>query len=137
MSSVSASSICRVGSRRRRADGCCWSRSSTRGRGICRSGWRRRLSGFRMRAGSRIAPRSNTCGSPGRCGSYPRLAEEMGAGRLSFSQVRAISRIASRVRTGLVEDLIEVARHGTVAQLEVVVRGLRTVDHNEQGHRSR
>ncbi|HEY0871562.1 MAG TPA: HNH endonuclease signature motif containing protein, partial [Acidothermaceae bacterium] len=29
------------------------------------------------------------------------------------------------------EDLIQVARHGTVAQLETVVRGLRTVDHNE------
>jgi Domain of unknown function (DUF222) len=62
---------------------------------------------------------------------YPRLAEEMGAGRLSFSQVRAISRIAEPGEYGLVEDLI-VARHGSVAQLEVMVRGLRTVDHNEQ-----
>jgi len=62
----------------------------------------------------------------------PRLAEEMAAGRLSFSQVRAISRIAQPGEQALVEDLIEVARHGTVAQLEVVVRGLRTVDHNEQ-----
>ena len=63
---------------------------------------------------------------------YPRLAEEMGAGRLSFSQVRAISRIAEPGEHALVEDLIEVARHGTVAQLEVMVRGLRTVDHNEK-----
>jgi hypothetical protein len=63
---------------------------------------------------------------------YPRLAEEMGAGRLSFSQVRAISRIAQPGEQALVDDLIEVARHGTVAQLEVLVRGLRTVDHNEQ-----
>ena len=62
----------------------------------------------------------------------PRLADEMGAGRLSYSQVRAISRIAAPGEHGLVEDLIEVARHGTVAQLEVVVRGLRTVDHNEK-----
>src|SRR5476649_5023 len=62
---------------------------------------------------------------------YPRLAEEMGAGRLSFSQVRAISRIAEPGEYGLVEDLI-VARHGSVAQLEVMVRGLRTVDHNVQ-----
>jgi Domain of unknown function (DUF222) len=62
---------------------------------------------------------------------FPRLAHEMGAGRLSFSQVRAISRIAQPGEHELVEDLIEVARHGTVAQLEVMVRGLRTVDHNE------
>src|SRR5476649_1095557 len=63
---------------------------------------------------------------------YPQLAEEMGAGRLSYSQVRAISRIAEPGEDGLVEDLIEAARHATVAQLEVVVRGLRTVDHNEK-----
>jgi hypothetical protein len=62
---------------------------------------------------------------------FPRLAEEMGAGRLSFSQVRAISRLACPGEQALVEELIEVARHGTVAQLEVVVRGLRTVEHNE------
>jgi hypothetical protein len=62
---------------------------------------------------------------------HPQLAEEMGAGRLSFSQVRAISRIAGPDEDGLVEDLIEAARHATVAQLEFVVRGLRTVDHNE------
>ena len=62
---------------------------------------------------------------------HPRLAEEMGAGRLSYSQVRAISRIAQPGEHALVEDLIEVAQHGTVAQLEVMVRGLRTVDHND------
>ncbi len=56
----------------------------------------------------------------------------MAAGRLSYSQLRAISRIAQPGEHGLVEDLIGVARHGTVAQLEVVVRGLRTVDHNEK-----
>jgi hypothetical protein len=64
--------------------------------------------------------------------AYPRLAEEMGAGRLSFSQVRVISRIAGPEEHGLVEDLIEAARHATVAQLEVVVRGLRTVEDNEK-----
>jgi hypothetical protein len=62
---------------------------------------------------------------------FPRLAEEMGTGRLSFSQVRAISRIADPGEHGLVEDLIEAAQHATVAQLEVLVRGLRTVDHND------
>jgi len=63
---------------------------------------------------------------------HPRLADEMAAGRLSYSQVRAISRIAEPGEDGLVDDLIEAARHATVAQLEVVVRGLRTVDHNEK-----
>jgi hypothetical protein len=63
---------------------------------------------------------------------HPRLAEEMGAGRLSFSQVRTISRVAGPGEDRLVEDLIGVARRGTVAQLEVVVRGLRTVDHNDK-----
>ena len=63
---------------------------------------------------------------------FPRLVEEMGAGRLSFSQVRAISRLAHPGEDRLVGELVEVARHGTVAQLEVVVRGLRTVEHNEQ-----
>jgi hypothetical protein len=63
---------------------------------------------------------------------YPRLADEMGAGRLSYSQVRAISRALHADEHALVEDLIEIARHGTAAQLEVVVRGLRTVDHNDK-----
>ena len=68
---------------------------------------------------------------------YPRLAKEMGAGRLSYSQVRAISRVVEPSEPGapgeqaLVDDLVEAARHGTVAQLEVLVRGLRTVDDND------
>jgi hypothetical protein len=62
---------------------------------------------------------------------YSRLADEMGAGRLSYSHVRAISRIEGPGEDGLVEDLIEAAQHATVSQLEDVVRGLRTVDHNE------
>jgi hypothetical protein len=63
---------------------------------------------------------------------YPRLVEEMGAGRLSYSHVRAISRVVEADEHALVDDLIEAARHGTVAQLEVLVRGLRSVDHNEK-----
>jgi hypothetical protein len=63
---------------------------------------------------------------------FPRLADQMGAGRLSFSQVRAISRIAGPGEEGLVDDLIQAAQHATVEQLEVVVRGLRTIDHNEK-----
>jgi hypothetical protein len=68
--------------------------------------------------------------------AWPRLAEEMAAGRLSYSQARAISRVATGTGEDdpatprLVECLIETARHGTVAQLEVMVRGLRTVHDN-------
>ncbi len=63
---------------------------------------------------------------------HPRLAEEMGAGRLSYSQIRVISRIDGPNEQGLIEDLIEAAKYANVAQLEVVVRGLRTVDHNDK-----
>lgn len=65
--------------------------------------------------------------------AHPALAEQMGTGRLSYSHVRAISRVAGPKEHQLVDDLIEAARHGTVAQLEVLVRGLRTVDDNERG----
>src|SRR5450432_2041540 len=44
---------------------------------------------------------------------YPRLADEVAAGRLSFSQVRAISRLDGPGEEALVEDLIEAARHAT------------------------
>jgi hypothetical protein len=69
--------------------------------------------------------------------AWPQLAAEMSAGRLSYSQVRAISRVATgpveqSLATGkLVDGLIESARYGSAAQLEAIVRGLRTVHHNE------
>jgi hypothetical protein len=63
------------------------------------------------------------------------LAAAMGAGRLSFSQVRAISRLADLGEDRLLTELIMVAEHGTVGQLEDTVRGLRTVDDNQQLHR--
>lgn len=65
--------------------------------------------------------------------THHRLAEEMGAGRLSYSHVRAISRLVHDDEHTLVDDLIDVARYGTVAQLESLVRGLRTVEDNETG----
>lgn len=58
------------------------------------------------------------------------FAGEQAAGRLSYSRVRAISRLAGE-RDELVERLVEVAEHGTVEQLEVMVRGLRTVRDSE------
>lgn len=64
---------------------------------------------------------------------FPRLAEEMGAGRLSYSQARAISRVPRSGEFGVVDNLIEAAKYGTAAQLEVLVRGLRSVDDLEHG----
>ena len=61
------------------------------------------------------------------------LAAEMSAGRLSYSQVRAIARVAHDDEPELVAELVEVARYGTVAQLEALVRGLRTVEDVEIG----
>jgi hypothetical protein len=58
----------------------------------------------------------------------PTLVEAMQAGRLSYSQVRAISRIAEPDGHALVTTLIGVSEHGTVAQLESVIAGLRTAD---------
>src|SRR4051812_49377532 len=43
---------------------------------------------------------------------FPPLAAEMSEGRLSYSQVRAISRVPSKGEHEVVADLIELAEHG-------------------------
>ncbi|HVU82390.1 MAG TPA: DUF222 domain-containing protein, partial [Rhodanobacteraceae bacterium] len=63
--------------------------------------------------------------------NFPKLAEGMAAGIVSYSHARAIARVAKPGEFRLVDDLLEVARYGTVEQLEVVARGLVTVDRNE------
>src|SRR5882757_7183907 len=65
--------------------------------------------------------------------AFPALVESMSAGRISYSHARAISRVARAGEEQLVSDLIMVAEHGTVGQLEIMVRGLRTVEDNERG----
>lgn len=60
------------------------------------------------------------------------LATEMGTGRLSYSQARVISRVVDIATPALVERLIDCAQHGTIGQLEELVRGLRIVDENER-----
>ena len=65
--------------------------------------------------------------------AFPALTESMSAGRLSYSHVRAISRVARPGEEQLVADLIVVAEHGTVGHLETMVRGLQTVEDNEKG----
>ena len=62
--------------------------------------------------------------------AHPVLAEAMSAGRISYSHARAITRVAELGDERLVADLVNVAEHGSVGQLEVMVRSLRMVDRN-------
>lgn len=64
--------------------------------------------------------------------AFPALAGAMSSGRLSYSHARAISRLARAGEQAFVDDLVTAAEHGTVGQLETLVRGLRTVDDNER-----
>src|SRR6185312_2839801 len=52
---------------------------------------------------------------------FPELAAAMGAGRLSYSQARANSRLAHDGEHRLVKDLIEAAGHGTAGHQETLV----------------
>jgi hypothetical protein len=54
----------------------------------------------------------------------PRLREAFAAGELSYSKVRAVTRVASAENEA---DLVELARHATGAQLERLVRSYRGV----------
>ncbi len=65
------------------------------------------------------------------------LAVEMAAGRISYSHARAISRVVEPEDTELVDRLVDIAEHGTVGQLEDIVRSLRTVARNEQDEADR
>jgi hypothetical protein len=63
--------------------------------------------------------------------AFAELRQAMSAGRLSYSHVRAISRLARDGEEQLVSDLVGFAEHATIGQLETMVRGLRTVQRNE------
>ena len=54
----------------------------------------------------------------------PLIREAFGQGRLSYSQVRALSRVETVARE---EELLSLARHATAAQLERLVRAYRGV----------
>ncbi len=64
----------------------------------------------------------------------PRTREAMGRGELSYSQVRALTRVATEANE---EDLLEVARESSTAVLERVVRGWRRGTPEEEGERER
>ena len=57
----------------------------------------------------------------------PRISEEMQRGALSYSKVRALTRVATPANES---DLLEFARHGTTAHVERLVRAWRLVDRN-------
>jgi Domain of unknown function (DUF222)/HNH endonuclease len=55
----------------------------------------------------------------------PEIQGAFAAGRLSFSQARALTRVATPENEG---DLLQLASHATAAQLERIVRGYRKAD---------
>ena len=73
-------------------------------------------------------------------GGLPRLAQALARGELSYSKVRALTRIATPETE---ESLLEVGRAGTAEHVERIVRGWRWVDRaeevrdTEQRHRGR
>lgn len=60
----------------------------------------------------------------------PRISQAMERGELSFSKVRALTRVATPENEA---RLLELARHGTTAHVEQVVRAWRRVDRLEEG----
>jgi len=61
--------------------------------------------------------------------ALPQVSASMGRGELSFSQVRALTRVATAENE---EDLLELARGATTAQLERVVRGWKRGSRRDQ-----
>jgi hypothetical protein len=66
--------------------------------------------------------------------SLPRVGEAMQRGELSFAKVRAITRVATPENES---DLLEVARSGTAAHVERIVRTWRRLDTLEEQHAER
>lgn len=62
-------------------------------------------------------------------GSLPATRAAFGAGEISYSKVRAITRVADPT---IEAQLVELARHATAAQLERIVREYRRCDPDEQ-----
>ena len=60
-----------------------------------------------------------------RLAELPLIREAFAAGRLSFSKVRALTRVGEVVEEA---ELLSLARHATAAQLERLVRGYRRVE---------
>ncbi|HVT58999.1 MAG TPA: DUF222 domain-containing protein, partial [Thermoanaerobaculia bacterium] len=61
--------------------------------------------------------------------ALPRLSESMRRGEISYSKVRALTRIATPANEG---DLLSFARAGTAAHVERLVRSMRRVDRSAE-----
>jgi Domain of unknown function (DUF222)/HNH endonuclease len=66
-------------------------------------------------------------------GSLPRLARALARGELSYSKVRALTRVATPETE---ERLLAVGRAGTAEHVEMIVRGWRRMDHNAEAEES-
>jgi len=64
-------------------------------------------------------------------GTLPRLAQALARGELSYSKVRALTRVATPETE---ERLLSVGRGGTAAHVERIVRAWRAVDRNAEVH---
>src|SRR5579872_1830164 len=64
-------------------------------------------------------------------GALPLLSGAMGRGEISYSKVRALTRIATPATE---EYLLSFGRAGTAAHVERLVRGMRRVDRIASGH---
>lgn len=64
--------------------------------------------------------------------TLPRIGESMARGELSFAKVRALTRVATPLNEA---DLLELARAGTAANLERVVRAWRWLDADSEAKR--
>lgn len=64
--------------------------------------------------------------------AHPSLVADMASGRLSYSQVRAITRAVGPDDAATVADLVQASQHCSIGQLETVVRGLRACERNDE-----
>ena len=62
-------------------------------------------------------------------GTLPRLAQALARGELSYSKIRALTRVAT---PEIEERLLEVGKIGTAAHVERIVRGWRRLDRMEE-----
>ena len=63
--------------------------------------------------------------------TLPLIREALAAGEISYSKARAVTRVATPETE---ERLLQVARAGTAAHVEQIVRGWRTVDRHAEVH---
>jgi hypothetical protein len=100
-----------------------------------RAGW---SGGFRScghwlswRTGIGIGPAREKVRVARALSSLPEISAAMARGELSFSKVRALTRVATPENEG---DLLGIARHATAAHIEKLVRAWRRVDRTQEAN---